>query len=205
MASFLRLPLLAVFVYVLLVLAIVLPTSHGSSGQEEEEGDEKKKQSCTYFDPRRFPEPQHGLVNCSWYAPKACCKRTEVTSVFSNMYPLFGASEDCMNRMNYLMCYFCSPEQSRWYNGKVHVCEEYCIDVFDKCQLASYEGVAIGSAYGNGTAFCNAQNFEVMEGTHNCFEFDPLPFAGVSRLHPLLTLPIVISVFLFTGLTNIFI
>ncbi|CAE1328532.1 unnamed protein product [Acanthosepion pharaonis] len=168
------------FVGYILLVYIILPSFGGS--QEEEEGDEKKKESCTYFDPHRFPEPQHGLVNCSWYAPKACCKRTEVTSVFSNMYPLFGASEDCMNRMNYLMCYFCSPEQYRWYNGKVHVCEEYCIDVYDKCRLASFEGVAIGSAYGNSTAFCNAQNFEVIEGTHNCFEFDPLPFAGVSRL-----------------------
>ncbi|XP_014779163.1 uncharacterized protein LOC106875502 isoform X2 [Octopus bimaculoides] len=150
--------------------------------RHDDEEEEKKKMSCTYFDPRRFPEPQHGLVNCSWYAPNACCKRTEVTSVFSNMYPLYGASKACMNRMNYLMCYFCSPEQGIWYHGKMSVCEEYCVDIYNECRLASYEGTSIGSAYGNGTAFCNAQNFDVVEGTHNCFEFDPLPFAAAISL-----------------------
>jgi len=64
----------------------------------------------------RFAKYEPGLVNCSWYVSNSCCKRTEVTSVFSsNMLPLYEANIDCRNRMNYMMCYFCSPDQFHWY------------------------------------------------------------------------------------------
>ena len=66
--------------------------------------------------PTRYAAAQPGLVNCSWYAGSSCCKRTEVTSVFSaNMLPLYQANNDCKNRVNYMMCYFCSPDQFHWY------------------------------------------------------------------------------------------
>ncbi len=61
--------------------------------------------------------PQGNLVNCSWYSQNACCKRTEVTSVFGGMYPVYGASRECAQLLNYMMCYFCSPEQHVWYHG----------------------------------------------------------------------------------------
>ena len=67
----------------------------------------------------RVSAPQGNLINCSWYADNACCQRTEVTSVFGDMYPLYGASTACTNHLNYLMCYFCSPEQYKWYSGYV--------------------------------------------------------------------------------------
>lgn len=78
--------------------------------------------SCTYFGGDRFnPKvgdrrsgPEINLANCSWFGANACCKRTEVTSVFSEMQKLYGATEQCDNRLSYLMCYFCSPEQEIW-------------------------------------------------------------------------------------------
>ena len=71
----------------------------------------------------RYASAQPGLVNCSWFSSRSCCKRTEVTSVFSaNMPPLYQATTDCQNKMNYMMCYFCSPEQFHWYKEWVYCC-----------------------------------------------------------------------------------
>ncbi|KAL5013722.1 hypothetical protein ScPMuIL_007992 [Solemya velum] len=157
---------------------------------------ERKGQTCTYFEEERFAAPEVGLVNCSWYVQKSCCKRTEVTSVFSSMLPLFGATEACKNRMNYLMCYFCSPEQHRWYKGKVHVCHEFCASVYQNCKDASHDGLRIGETYQNGSSFCEAQNFEVVEGT-SCFKFDPTVFGGTESTNYisfLLLLPITVCV-----------
>jgi Folate receptor family len=64
----------------------------------------------------RISAPESNLVNCTWFASNSCCKRTEVTSVFGEMYPLHGATRECSNQLNYLMCYFCSPHQYQWYD-----------------------------------------------------------------------------------------
>ncbi len=63
----------------------------------------------------RFSQPESGLINCTWYKANSCCKRTEVASVFADMFTLNEASNQCMNLMNYMMCYFCSPDQYIWY------------------------------------------------------------------------------------------
>ncbi|XP_060084774.1 uncharacterized protein LOC132564029 [Ylistrum balloti] len=132
---------------------------------------------CPYYglESNRFTMSNDGLVNCSWYAQKTCCKRTEVTSVFSNMFSLYGATKNCKNHMNYLMCYFCDPEQYRWYKSKAHVCADFCRAVFEHCQDAEFDGKSIGTNYRNGTDFCEAQNFHVVEGD-NCFDYDPTVF-----------------------------
>ncbi|XP_033763807.1 uncharacterized protein LOC117345000 [Pecten maximus] len=132
---------------------------------------------CPYYglESNRFTTRNDGLVNCSWYAQKTCCKRTEVTSVFSDMFSLYGATKNCKNHMNYLMCYFCDPDQYRWYKSKAHVCADFCRAVFDHCKDAKYDGKTIGANYRNGTDFCEAQNFHVVEGD-NCFDFDPTVF-----------------------------
>jgi hypothetical protein len=65
----------------------------------------------------RFSQPESSLINCTWYKTNACCKRTEVASVFLSMFTLNQASQQCMNLMNYMMCYFCSPDQYIWYRG----------------------------------------------------------------------------------------
>ncbi len=70
---------------------------------------------CFYFSENRFSQPESSLINCTWYKSNACCKRTEVASVFLDMFTLNRASKQCMNLMNYMMCYFCSPEQYIWY------------------------------------------------------------------------------------------
>lgn len=135
------------------------------------------KNPCTYFENDRVAVGVEGLINCTWYSPQACCKRTEVTSVFSRMPPLFGASRECTNHVNYMMCYFCAPDQVHWYHKdqdrKVHVCIDFCKSVHHHCQGAMYEGIRIGDVYQNGTSFCEAQNFHVIDGKQNCFKFDP--------------------------------
>ncbi|XP_041378503.1 uncharacterized protein LOC121390689 [Gigantopelta aegis] len=131
---------------------------------------------CSYFYDYRLPTVQSGLVNCSWYAPSACCKRTEVTSVFSKMYPLYKSTTSCKNHMNYLMCYFCSPDQHHWYKEKLSVCLDFCEALYEECKTASYNGESLSDYYPNGTAFCEAQNYKVVDGS-NCFKFDPNVFS----------------------------
>jgi hypothetical protein len=66
----------------------------------------------------RYPKAEKGLANCTWYEEDACCKRTEVASVFESMFTLHQASTQCRNMMNYLMCFFCAPDQYLWYIKK---------------------------------------------------------------------------------------
>ncbi|KAK7502501.1 hypothetical protein BaRGS_00006454 [Batillaria attramentaria] len=90
-----------------------------------------------FSDGDRYAKPEGGLVNCSWYSNQACCKRTEVTSVFSNIEPLHSATRSCRNQLNYLMCYFCSPNQHLWFiNQKLRVCAKYCNSLYEECLTA---------------------------------------------------------------------
>ncbi|XP_019628146.1 PREDICTED: uncharacterized protein LOC109472735 [Branchiostoma belcheri] len=133
---------------------------------------------CTYYYDARYSEPQGNLANCTWYSNNCCCRRTEVTSVASSMYPLFGATQKCRNVLNYMMCYFCSPEQYLWYyDNRVHVCGRFCELVYRECGSASYEGVAIASAYESGWDFCQAQTYLVSDELP-CFDYDPKVFGG---------------------------
>ncbi|XP_062598040.1 uncharacterized protein LOC134259478 [Saccostrea cucullata] len=155
------------------------------------------KKPCTYFENKRFAVEVEGLINCTWYAPKACCKRTEVTSVFSGMPPLYGASRDCTNHLNYMMCYFCAPDQVHWYHKdeekKVHVCTDFCKSVYHHCQGAFYDGKRIGALYQNGTSFCEAQSFQVIDGKQNCFKFDPNVFDKANKITCTVSLVIVFN------------
>jgi Folate receptor family len=76
-------------------------------------------QNCPYYGLDRMSAPENNLANCSWFGANACCKRTEVTSVFSDMFKLFGATKECEDRLSYLMCYFCSPDQGIWFREYV--------------------------------------------------------------------------------------
>ncbi|KAK7093770.1 uncharacterized protein [Littorina saxatilis] len=134
---------------------------------------EEEQKPCSYFYADRYAKPEGGLVNCSWYSNQACCKRTEVTSVFSNIEPLHSASRSCRNQLNYLMCFFCSPDQHLWFiKQKLRVCAEYCDSLYEDCLKAGVGKRTFGEEYDNGTMFCEAQNFEVIDGA-SCFEYDP--------------------------------
>ncbi|XP_074655706.1 uncharacterized protein LOC141909219 [Tubulanus polymorphus] len=146
-------------------------------------GVDNTQKSCTFFGPGRFSSPESSLINCSWYASNSCCKRTEVTSVFSGMYPLHKASKSCANKLNYMMCYFCSPEQHLWYRKKAHVCAEFCRSLYEDCRGAEYKKIEIAKIYASGEEFCDAQDFIVVEGKHGCFNFDPTPFGRSAALH----------------------
>lgn len=79
-------------------------------------------QTCPYYGGNpsdsssiRVAQPEKNLANCSWFENNACCHPTEVTSVFSEMFDLLFESKECENRIHYLMCYFCSPDQEIWF------------------------------------------------------------------------------------------
>ncbi|ESO99385.1 hypothetical protein LOTGIDRAFT_158471 [Lottia gigantea] len=92
------------------------------------------------------------------------------------MGPLFAASKTCANMMNYLMCFFCSPDQHIWYKQRARVCSDFCTDLYDECKDAEFKGEKIGSNYENGSMFCEAQDFSVADS--GCFKFDPKVFDG---------------------------
>jgi len=131
---------------------------------------------CTYFGGVRVSSNEDNLVNCTWYASNACCKRTEVTSVFGSMLPLYGSSAECANHINYLMCYFCSPEQHLWYDKSAHICSEFCEAVFEHCKTASFNGTVLSDNYMNGEDFCLGQKFVVEKESSTCFAYDASVF-----------------------------
>ncbi|XP_077861598.1 riboflavin-binding protein-like [Saccoglossus kowalevskii] len=149
---------------------------------------------CSYYGDSRYASPEASLSNCSWYSQSACCKRTEVTSVFGGMYSLYGASTACQSRLNYMMCYFCSPAQGEWYDNHVRICMEFCDDTYTNCMNAKYNGHTIGEKYRNGRHFCESQQFEVVHSKQGCFDFDPGAF-GSSTMSALHKVVFLISVF----------
>ncbi|CAF3598495.1 unnamed protein product [Adineta steineri] len=136
---------------------------------------------CRFFSDDRYPKVEEGLANCSWYEKDACCKRTEVASVFESMYTLHQASTQCRNMMNYLMCFFCAPDQYLWYIKKrVKICETFCNEFYQHCKTAEFSGNTIGTLYKSGLQFCEANNFNVV--TNDCFAFDASVFSSASYL-----------------------
>jgi len=132
---------------------------------------------CRFFSDGRLPQVEKGLANCSWYEDEACCKRTEVASVFESMFTLYRASTACRNMVNYLMCFFCAPDQYLWYiKRRVKVCQTFCDELHKQCRLAEFNGNIIGVRYKTGLQFCEAQNFNVV--TSDCFKFDASVFSS---------------------------
>ncbi|XP_055342277.1 uncharacterized protein LOC129590873 [Paramacrobiotus metropolitanus] len=165
------------------VIVLLLPWTDAASNQ------------CTYYGLDRYSEPEPNLANCSWFAGNACCKRTEVTSVFADMFQLFGATQDCLNRISYLMCYFCSPDQYIWFreNKKASICRSFCESIYESCADASFtpEGetqtrllkdlfVKNREKQSENTddgGFCRDNFFDVVEGDKDCYRFDSTPFS----------------------------
>lgn len=130
-----------------------------------------------------MPKEAYSLSNCTWFRERSCCTRTEVTSTFLGMPHVETSNSDCHNHLNYLMCYFCSPDQYQWLRqGKAHICKSFCNDVYKHCKDAKFEGKALSSVYSNGNEFCKAQFFNVLddENTQACYKFDDSLFATAS-------------------------
>lgn len=87
------------------------------------------------------------------------------------MFYIVILSEDCFNYMNYMMCYFCSLDQYKWFkDGKLYICKSFCDDIFTYCKDVEYDGKFIGSRYFSGSDFCEVQFFRVVDA--DCFEYD---------------------------------
>ncbi|XP_041480067.1 uncharacterized protein LOC129276286 [Lytechinus pictus] len=134
---------------------------------------------CTYYIDARYSKPESGLPNCSWYNKNACCKRTEVAAVLGSMFKVDQATNSCRYHLNYMMCYFCSPEQINWYDDtRLYICSEFCEATFEECKTAYYKSELIGDQYRDGKAFCEANSFHVVPGRERCFNYDPTVFAN---------------------------
>ena len=142
----------------------------------------------------RTPKESYSLSNCTWFRERSCCTRTEVTSTFLGMPHVDTSSDECLNHLNYMMCYFCSPEQSRWFRqGKLHICQSFCDDIYKHCKDAKYDGKTIGSAYSDGSQFCKAQFFNILDDdTQACFKFDDSLFGSGSIQQARLQLVVVL-------------
>ncbi|PAA66161.1 hypothetical protein BOX15_Mlig017771g1 [Macrostomum lignano] len=165
--------------------------------QEEDQKTHKAtKSKCTFFAGTRYSVPESSLVNCYWYNRNACCKRIEVTSVFSSLLSkLEGQSRRCYDMLRYLLCYFCSPEQHFWFrDNKVFVCKSFCDDIYSHCRSAVMNGLEFGKAFKNGEDFCRGNNFAVQEDNVACFAFDPTQFDGAASLRPWLPLLLLAAV-----------
>ncbi|XP_068753678.1 riboflavin-binding protein-like [Montipora capricornis] len=143
-----------------------------------------QRQICSYFGSERTPKEAYSLSNCAWFRERSCCTRTEVTSAFLGMPRLESSSSNCSNHLNYMMCYFCSPNQFRWVQrGKVNICQSFCDGIYKHCKDAKFGGKALSSAYSSGNEFCKAQFFSVQDDDNdNCFKFDDSLFA-LASLH----------------------
>lgn len=131
----------------------------------------------------RTPKESYSLSNCTWFRERSCCTRTEVTSTFSGMPHLDTSSDECRNHLNYMMCYFCSPDQYRWFRqDKVHICQRFCDDTYKHCKDAKFGGKVMGSAYSDGSEFCKAQFFSILkdDDMEGCFKFDDSLFGSAS-------------------------
>ena len=85
---------------------------------------------CPLIDTARWPSPNWGLRNCSFFRPRACCTAHEVQlamgpSMQQASLTMEGVDVDpewqhlqCRNHLDYLMCHFCSPLQSGWVDRR---------------------------------------------------------------------------------------
>jgi len=162
-----------------------------------------QRQICSYYGAERKPKESYSLSNCTWFRERSCCTRTEVTSTFQGMPHLETSSDECRNRLNYMMCYFCSPDQYQWFRqGKLHICQGFCDGIYSHCKDAKYGGKAISSVYSDGSAFCKAQFFTVLDDdTQACFQFDDSLFGSASLHQAGLHIFVVVLVF---SVTNYF-
>ena len=153
----------AVLIYVFLCL-------HNGESQRN-----SSPQYCPYFQ-NRAPSPQPSLENCTWYKQKACCLNEELSIIFSNLLPMAGADGNCLEALNHLYCYVCSPEQSNFFRRDVlTVCEESCDILHAKCANALLKGVPWRELFANGTEFCAARKFYTEKAeSGRCFDFTKL-------------------------------
>lgn len=129
---------------------------------------------CSFFS-NRAPSPQPGLTNCTWFKEYSCCRDNEVRLIFSQVRPLIGASTECTNFINVLMCYVCSPLQHAFYKSeRLHVCLSYCDRMYQACATALMKGIPVSELYTDGRAFCLSRRFEINDifNSSACFSDD---------------------------------
>lgn len=163
-------------------IIVILVCIHNGEGN-------RTLQYCPYFQ-NRAPSPQPSLLNCTWYKKNACCLNEELDIIFSNLFPMAGADDKCLEALNYLYCYVCSPEQSSFFTrNRLTVCQESCNLVHAKCANAQLKGVSWRELYSNGTEFCVARKFRTNKAeSGQCFDFTKLLKSFAASVRASLTL-----------------
>lgn len=157
------------------------------------------KPYCSFFS-NRAPSPQPGLTSCAWFREYSCCRDNEVRLIFSQVRffsslffinkcfkvrPLIGASSECTEFLNFLMCYVCSPLQFAFYKSeRLHVCLSYCDRMYKACATAFMKGISVGELYANGREFCLSRRFEINDifNSSACFSDDDLITHGKRQM-----------------------
>lgn len=99
--------------------------------------------------------------------------------VLSQHPPLVGASEKCIDAYNQLLCWFCSPDQSTFYQGGVlTVCDTFCETMYNSCPVFQ-------TAFTTSTDMCVGLGYTVARWELNepCFNAAPAlssPFGSLA-------------------------
>lgn len=131
---------------------------------------------CPFYNNRGI-SPQPFLENCTWYKENACCQQIEIKQGFANVKPPQGASPQCLQQLNYLMCYICDPTQYLFYqNEYLTVCLDFCDNLYNACKDATLKGSVISQLYPSGEEFCKSRRFRVKkrEESGDCFYYGDL-------------------------------
>lgn len=164
-------------VFVLLIWFL----SCAAHDSEADENAMPQPQYCPYFQ-NRAPMAQPSLKNCTWYKEKACCLDEELDVIFSNLLPMAGADQHCLEALNHLYCYVCSPKQSDFFiHNRLTVCEESCDMIYQLCANAFLKGVRWQKLYTNGSDFCKSRKFHsTKKSAGQCFDFIELLSTNVA-------------------------
>ncbi|KAI6660319.1 VWFA and cache domain-containing protein 1-like [Oopsacas minuta] len=134
-------------------------------------------QYCPYFNNRPLDQSTPLLTsssNCYWYAPQACCTFLEAELVVGETaYNLFTESSvECLDLLNLLVCYVCSPNQTNFYQpGRLAICQDFCNRIFSTCSTAIWKGNTLKQQFNNSTHFCLSRGYTIVDisDTNSCF------------------------------------
>jgi len=77
------------------------------------------------------------LTNCEWYADSSCCDKDMTDAINDGIEAITKECKDipqgCLDYINLLACYSCSPDASDYENG---ICADFCEKYTKACDKA---------------------------------------------------------------------
>ena len=128
---------------------------------------------CPLFADGRSAEPNWNLLNCTAHRPNSCCSQSDETAALGDLAEdglVINAPPSCYEVLNFMQCSFCSGQQVDFVDAKttkITICEHLCYRVWKQCHKGFVNGVQLKNKYADGIAFCEANNFDVLEDCNN--------------------------------------